>query len=730
MKGNRGLVGFLQGIGLIGLIFATVPARAGDWPGWRGPSQNGVCLETNLPSSTKDILWRIPYGGRATPVIFNGRAFGIDLAGKGIMEQDRVFAVDLATGKELWQYRFNCFHTDVPDTRVGWAGVVVDPETGNVYANGVEGMVLCLDRDGKLIWSKSTIELYGRISGFGGRTQTPLVDEDRVIVSFNNSSFGPHAVGAQRYLALDKRTGEIVWWAAPGGRPEDTTYSNPIVTVIGGQRLIVSGNADGAIYAFNAHTGQRVWGFKLSQRGVNATCLADGDRVYAMHGDENWDSIAMGRVVCIDGRGKGDITKTGEIWRADGIDAGYTTPLLHDGRLYVVGNSGVLYCFDSKTGKKFWQFNAGRIGKGSPAWGDGKIYLATADGSFVILEDTGAECRKLDELTFNETRDGNVELFGSPAISNGRVVFFTTTEMVCLGHKDAPPQAITVPPLPAESPADVTPATVMVRPAEVLLRPGETAQFTAIAYDVLGHRIGTVDPQWTFPGKGGTLSADGKFQAGTKGSIGEVTAKLGPLSGGGRIRVVPELPIAENFESFADGDVVGWWVGVSKTKYMIETRDGSKVLKKISDDRGPIFNRSHAFITPPIPAGYTVEADVLAAKQGRRPGDVGIINSRYVLEMIGSPKRLRFYSWIPAPRFQKRIDFPWETDRWYHLKLKVDLVGDEAQVKAKAWLRDQPEPEAWTIEATDPQPNREGAAGIYANSTMGPLYYDNVKISR
>ena len=45
---------------------------------------------------------------------------------------------------------------------------------------------------------------------------------------------------------------------------------------------------------------------------------------------------------------------------ADGIDAGYASPLLHDGRLYVMSNSGVLHCFDAVSGKKYWQFNAGR----------------------------------------------------------------------------------------------------------------------------------------------------------------------------------------------------------------------------------------------------------------------------------------------------------------------------------------------------------------------------------
>ena len=39
----------------------------------------------------------------------------------------------------------------------------------------------------------------------------------------------------------------------------------------------------------------------------------------------------MGRVICIDGRGapgSGDVTKTHELWRCDGIDAGFASPLV------------------------------------------------------------------------------------------------------------------------------------------------------------------------------------------------------------------------------------------------------------------------------------------------------------------------------------------------------------------------------------------------------------------
>ena len=63
------------------------------------------------------------------------------------------------------------------------------------------------------------------------------------------------------------------------------------------------------------------------------------------------------------------------------------------------------------------------------------------------------------------------------------------------------------------------------------------------------------------------------------------------------------------------------------------------------------------------------------------------------------------------------------------VKFRVDVEGGKGYARAKAWPRDEAEPDAWTIEAVDPQPNLEGSAGIYAYS-MAPVYFDNVRIYR
>ena len=712
-------------------VLITGWASAGDWLSWRGPADTGESFESGLPASSAEILWRAPYGGRSTPVIQDGRIFAINSAGEDVMEQERVLALDLNSGEMVWEHRFNVFHTDVPRARVGWANPVIDPETGNVYAHGVGGMFFCFSRDGKILWSNSLTETVGRISGYGGRTNTPIVDEDQVIISFLNSSFGDQGKGAHRYLSMDKNTGDIRWWSSPGGDPLDTTYAVPVVAVIDGQRLLIAACADGAVYAMKARTGEKVWGFQLSQRGLNSSVVVDGYRVYATHSEENHDSTEMGRVVCIDARGEGDITKTHELWRQDGVPAGYASPLFHDGRLYVLNNFGLLQCFNGETGDEIWQQSVGRIGKGSPIWADGKIYVPTVEGNFSILEDAGSEARLLDTLSV-EAKEGVVEIFGSPAVSDGRVVFFTTSEAICMGTKNAGPQDVEAPSLAEETPADADAALahLQIRPAEILTKPGETTQFAAVGFDKNGRALGSAEVTWSYAGSGGSIGEDGNFTPEKNaGSIGMVTAKSGDLTAVARVRVVPELPISEDFDSYEDGGMIPWWIGVSKAKHAIETRDGTKVLKKLADDRGPIFNRSLAYITPPLETGYTVQADVMGNKEGRMRGDVGLINARYVFELMGNVQRLRVVSWVPGPRFEERMDFAWEPDRWYTVKCRVDLVDGKALPRVKVWPRDEAEPESWTLEAEDPQPNLEGSAGIYAYS-MAPLYYDNLRVYR
>src|SRR5207244_9209665 len=109
--------------------------------------------------------------------------------------------------------------------------------------------VLALTKEGKLLWTRSFGEEFAAFTTHGGRTTSPVVDGDLVIVSAAVSNWGANAGRAHRFIALDKRTGDVVYVANPGGRPYDTAYASPLIATINGVRLLIGGLCDGAIHA-------------------------------------------------------------------------------------------------------------------------------------------------------------------------------------------------------------------------------------------------------------------------------------------------------------------------------------------------------------------------------------------------------------------------------------------------------------------------------------------------
>ncbi len=427
---------------LICLVLVVLPmqAIAGDWPTWRGPNQDGTSPETGLISTWsvegENLLWQTEFIGRSTPIVLNGRVYVIGRVGKDITEQERIACFDAETGELIWNYQFNVFHTTISFNRVGWTSLAGDPETGNIYAHGVQGLFFCFDKDGNILWSRSLTEEYGRISGYGGRVHTPVIAGDLVVISYLNSGWGDQAATRHRYFAFDKRTGELIWVSTPGGRPLDTTYSTPVVTNINGQQLIIGGNADGGIYAMKQNTGEMVWGFKLSQRGINTSVIVSGTNVYASHSEENIDNTEMGRVVCIDATGTGDVTETHEVWRYDAVNVGYASPTTQGEYLYVVDNSANVHAVNVDTGELRWMHNIGKVGKGSPVWADGKLYITEVNGGFAILQPTEGKCETLSTQEIHRAEEDHyVEIYGSPAIADGRIYFTTEERLYCIGEK-------------------------------------------------------------------------------------------------------------------------------------------------------------------------------------------------------------------------------------------------------------------------------------------------------
>ena len=166
---------------------ATVVLSGSDWPEWRGPARTGVSTEKGLPEkwspSGENLAWRVPYGGRSSPVVFGDHLYLQNTSGSGAEMQERLMCFNADTGKLLWEHRYNLFNSDVPPHRIAWASPAVDPATGNVFAISGGGLLMSFSKDGKLLWERSLAEEFGMWTTHGGRMSSPVVDRDQVIVS-------------------------------------------------------------------------------------------------------------------------------------------------------------------------------------------------------------------------------------------------------------------------------------------------------------------------------------------------------------------------------------------------------------------------------------------------------------------------------------------------------------------------------------------------------------------
>lgn len=539
-----------------------------DWPTWRGPEQNGISREKNLPDSWnpkgETLLWsNEKLASRSTPILMDGKLFLIcNDNPASLREGEKVVCADANTGEIVWENKFNVYLSDVPDTRVGWSSVVGDPLTGDVFVLGVCGIFRRINgATGETVWEHSLSEEYGLLSTYGGRTNFPIVYEDLVIISAVQIGWGDLAKPAHRFIAFDKRNGQPVWLEGTRLLPTDTTYSTPIVATLNGQTAIVFGSGDGGVHAMQLRTGKKLWSYYASARGINTTPLVtDEGIVICGHSEENLDSTTLGALFALDGNATGDIKPGEELWRTQGLTVGKTAPLLVDGRIYAVGDYGHLWVVDAKTGETIQTLKIGTQGRASPLYADGKIYACDAAGRCHIYRpvEKGVEVVETVRLT-------NVEILASPVVSHGKLFLTTTKQVYCFGKKDAPPAVDNRPEVKLETDdKEAGAAHLQLVPVEALLKPGQDQQFQVRLYSKNGLYIRTVpvdQVKFTLDG-GGAISTTGLYS--TPDASGDpfasiVTATFGELTAKSRVRVVPELPWKFDF---SEGEVPINWVGI------------------------------------------------------------------------------------------------------------------------------------------------------------------------
>ena len=730
-----------------------------DWLYWRGSEGNGVSKQTGLPVDlNSSLIWSHDIQGGGVPVIAGGKAYQFGYYGVTDDLQEALVCFDASTGQVLWNRRHSDFISDIVYNRYGVGAACVDPASGNVYFQTSPGLLIGYDSGGNKLWERSLMEEFARLTFPNGRTGGPCVDGNLVIIHAITANWGKQGPARDRFYAFDKNNGQLVWASTPGITPKDSSFA-PLIfeDLSNGRRVFYSGTGCGHVVCIDARTGQPLWRFQMSYGGVNAGVVIHEDSIIAVHGKENIDSTIIGRMVAIRkpqnlpalGEDIVILGKENEIWRNNGIEAFTSTPVYRDGRVYTTIKRGELVCLDADTGEDHWVLKlAPDQIHASPIWADGRLYVPMFNGKVFVVEDKLEYGKILSEMDLGSA------CLAAPAVAHGRVFVQTKKALHCFGSSDPAPAFVAKPEkeltnlstVPSIGPA----VSLQVVPAEFCLKAGADQKFDVFTIDAEGRRIEKIQDgldwqKWIPPtakvksevdaeiNNQGILSA--KMDASL--SAGALQVSKGTLSGVTRGRVLPNLPYSEDFEKgfeyiHTSSDDIAFsypplsWLG-ARMRWQIQDMGGNKVAGNTLDR--VLFQRAINFIGHKDMRDYTMSADVMTDGDRRTKSNIGLINQRYIFVLVGNSQKLEVVS--NFDRFRHSVPFAIKTNSWYTLKTRVDIDDmGTGMIRAKAWAKDLPEPEGWTLEVEHNNAHSHGSPGIYAMSPQSKkkVYIDNISV--
>jgi outer membrane protein assembly factor BamB len=374
--------------------------------GWRGPGRSGIYNETGLlktwPASGPSLLWEVTgMGSGYSSVTVSDDAIYIT----GKKGEKDVLTSFTQEGKKNWEVIFgNSSKSNYPESRC-----TPTYSNGKIFLVSGEGDMVCVGKDGKIIWSVNYFQKYSARIPMFGISESPLVVDNKVI--------GTPGGNKAAMVAFNVDNGNVVWEASSIN--EGTQYVNPLLIENGALKMIVT-LTEGYIIAVNPANGKLLWKFNYEAQNAEPT----GDRNHI-----NTPIYRDGFLFAANGYGQvavkikinPDGSEPSLVWKNTDINP-------HVGGMVLLGNyiyssthdtnsKGRWICVDWTTGKTMWitkWFN-----KGSIISADGMLYIYEEKSGHVGLVKPGSE--KLDVVSeFNVTK-GTGPYWVHPVIDKGRL---------------------------------------------------------------------------------------------------------------------------------------------------------------------------------------------------------------------------------------------------------------------------------------------------------------------
>lgn len=396
---------------LIVLSISTV--FGADWPQWRGPERDGVSKETGLlgqwPESGPKLVWKATgFGAGYSGVAISGdRIYTMGDEGADCY----AIACNLSEGQQVWRTKVG--KAGAP----GWGGFTgpratptVDGEM--VYVIGQYGELVCLKAaDGTQVWSKHLVNDFGGKMPEWGYSESVLVDGDKALCTPGGSK------GA--IIALNKTTGETLWQTKDFQDPAH--YSSLVVCEIAGVRQYVQLTSESVVGI--STDGKVLW--RADRKGRTAvipTPIVKGNKVYVTSGYGVGSNLF-------------EIQHTDGAFTAKEVYANKSIANQHGGAV-LVGDYVYGYC-DAKgwvcqqfdTGEIKWS-EKGKVGKGSVAYADGRLYLrCESEGIVALIEATPDGYKETGR--FVQPGFGKAQTWPHPVISGKKLFLRDQDQLLC-----------------------------------------------------------------------------------------------------------------------------------------------------------------------------------------------------------------------------------------------------------------------------------------------------------
>jgi outer membrane protein assembly factor BamB len=369
---------FLAAAWLLTLLPAAGATLAAQWPQWRGPSRNGTVPATATPKWPEawKRAWRTDVGeGYSSPVVSGNRVFVHSRKDP----DELVTAIDLATGKILWQKTYpSPFNKNQYAKSMAKGPHSTPLVAGNIVITmGGSGIVSAWStQTGSLVWRKDYSSSVDLSKLFTGTASSPLLEGGSVIVQVGSDVHGG------RIIALDPQTGAERWtWKGNG-----PGYASPVVFVAGGTRQIAT-MTNGSIEGLDAKSGASLWSVPFPDEWHEniVTPIWTGTHLIVSGTRQGTHAYTLSQ--------SGGKWKAAEAWKNPDVAMYMSTPVLANGVLYGLSSRkrGQFVAVDAATGALKWATEGRATNHASILLTPSHVLLVTTGGELILVKPSAAK---------------------------------------------------------------------------------------------------------------------------------------------------------------------------------------------------------------------------------------------------------------------------------------------------------------------------------------------------